>query len=185
MQNHLRRNLTTIMTAALIAASAHVTAFAAQASGPALVSGTEAAEDISKSGPSLRMSASVDPSDAPEMIRTKDGRTAKLAGIFKTTAYCFEDGNSSMTASGKHASVSHTVAADFSVLPQGTEIVVDGQVYKVEDTGVTGNVVDFYLDSAEACEEYGVQYKNIYIIEGSSQKSGNTGDEAQGPGRKN
>lgn len=155
MQINLRRNLSILMAAALMTTVFASPAYAAAATGPALESASVSelrAEDTAKA-PSSRT------------ISIPDGRKAHSAGTFRTTAYCYADNGSSMTASGKNARINHTVSADLDVLPLGTQIYVDGQVYTVEDTGVHGKTVDFYLDSAESCELYGVRYKDIYIID--------------------
>lgn len=163
MQINLRRNLTILMAAALMTVSPAATAFAAEATGPALESALKNQQKSEDTAETAVVDAAAD--TRSDIITTPDGRTARLAGEFKTTAYCYEDGGTSMTASGKQAQVDHTVSADLGVLPLGTEIYVDGQTYTVEDTGVHGNVVDIYLDSSESCVNYGVQYKNVYIIE--------------------
>lgn len=69
------------------------------------------------------------------------------------------------TASGTIPTEGRTIAADPSVLPYGTVVVVDGYEYVVEDTGgaMNGNAIDIYFSSHEAALEWGVQYKTIYI----------------------
>ena len=101
-------------------------------------------------------------------------------GEFKITAYCpcekccgywatvrptDENGDPIVyTASGKIAVQGVTVAADTSILPFGTVLVIDGQEYTVQDRGgmVKGNHVDIYFDSHEAAKEFGVQYMEIF-----------------------
>lgn len=102
-------------------------------------------------------------------------------GEFRTTAYCTcviccgiwsRDHPSRLgtdyvqkTASGTIPTAGRTVAADTSVLPFGTVLVIDGHEYIVEDRGsaVNGNTIDIYFDSHEDAVAYGVQYKTIYI----------------------
>lgn len=102
-------------------------------------------------------------------------------GEFRVTAYCTcvkccgvwsQDHPShagtdyvQKTASGTIPTAGRTIAADPSVLPYGTVIVVDGHEYIVEDAGsaVNGNTIDIYFSSHEAALEWGVQYKTIYI----------------------
>lgn len=104
-------------------------------------------------------------------------------GEFKITAYCpcekccgywatvrpaDENGEPIVyTASGKIAVQGVTVAADTSVLPFGTVLVIGGHEYTVQDRGgmVKGNHVDIYFDSHEAAKEWGTQYMEIFVKE--------------------
>lgn len=104
-------------------------------------------------------------------------------GEFKITAYCpcekccgywatvrpaDENGEPIVyTASGKIAAQGVTVAADTSILPFGTVLVIDGHEYTVQDRGgmVKGNHVDIYFDSHEAAKEWGTQYMEIFVKE--------------------
>lgn len=101
-------------------------------------------------------------------------------GVFKVTAYCscpkccgiWSDKHPSRigtdyvqkTASGAIPRPSHTIAADTSVLPFGTEVIMDGQIYTVEDTGngVRGKHIDLYMDDHEAALAWGVQRIELY-----------------------
>lgn len=51
------------------------------------------------------------------------------------------------TASGVMPTVNHTVAVDKSVIPLGSEVLINGTVYIAEDTGVKGNWIDIYVGS--------------------------------------
>ena len=104
-------------------------------------------------------------------------------GEFKITAYCpcekccgywatvrpaDENGEPIVyTASGKIAVQGVTVAADTSILPFGTVLVIGGHEYTVQDRGgmVKGNHVDIYFDSHEAAKEWGTQYMEIFVKE--------------------
>lgn len=104
-------------------------------------------------------------------------------GEFKITAYCpcekccgywatvrptDENGEPIVyTASGKIAVQGVTVAADTSILPFGTVLVIDGQEYTVQDRGgmVRDDHVDIYFDSHEAAKEFGVQHMEIFVKE--------------------
>ena len=58
-----------------------------------------------------------------------------------------------------------TVAADWSVLPAGTEIYIGGVGWRVvEDTGagIDGHTLDVYYDSHEAALGHGVQEAVVY-----------------------
>ena len=75
-------------------------------------------------------------------------------GEFEITHFCFceiccgkwSDG---ITASGTTATENRTIAVDPNVIPIGTEVVIDGQVYIAEDTGsaITGNRIDVFVAS--------------------------------------
>ena len=69
------------------------------------------------------------------------------------------------TASGTLPKEGRTVAADWDVLPAGTEIYLVGIGWRtVEDTGagITGDKLDLYMDSHEAALEFGVKEVEVY-----------------------
>jgi 3D (Asp-Asp-Asp) domain-containing protein len=87
-------------------------------------------------------------------------------GIYKLTAYCScskccgkSDG---ITASGTKATAGRTVAAKgFSF---GTELMINGDTYIVEDRGVGSGVVDIYFDSHEEALNFGVKYAKVFEV---------------------
>ena len=102
-------------------------------------------------------------------------------GEFKTSAYCScirccgvwssehpsrGDDYVQRTASGTIPEAGRTIAADWDVLPKGTEVIINGQTYIVEDTGsgVNGKHIDVFFDSHEEAREWGIQYCNVEII---------------------
>lgn len=98
-------------------------------------------------------------------------------GQFITTAYCpckkccgnysYEvTGKINTTASGTNPKSSHTIAADISILPFGTEVLIDGIIYTVEDTGsgVKGKHIDIYFDNHNEAVNYGKQTSTVYRI---------------------
>ena len=58
-----------------------------------------------------------------------------------------------------------SIAADTSLFPFGTELVIDGHKYIVQDRGgsIKGKHIDIYFSDHQAANEFGVQYKNVYI----------------------
>lgn len=106
-------------------------------------------------------------------------------GEFKLTAYCgcsiccgkwgenrpvdSEGKTIVMTAGGYRAVEGKTVAADISVLPYGTAIYIDGHEYTVQDRGgaINGNKIDIYFDNHQDAVNFGVQYKEIFVLKGS------------------
>lgn len=90
-------------------------------------------------------------------------------GAWTATAYCSceactTDGNG-YTASGTLATEGRTIACN--ALPMGTEVLIDGHTYVVEDTGYTpfGDAwVDIYFDSHDAALAFGVRTVDVYLI---------------------
>ena len=68
------------------------------------------------------------------------------------------------TRAGTIPEEGRTIAADWDVLPKGSEVVINGHPYIVEDTGsaVKGNHVDIFFESHEAACEFGIQQVDIY-----------------------
>ena len=91
-------------------------------------------------------------------------------GEFEITAYCpcetccgsYADG---ITASGHIAQEGITVAADTSVLPYGTEIMIDGEEYTVQDCGgaIKGNRIDIFFADHETALSYGRQIHELFV----------------------
>jgi len=103
----------------------------------------------------------------------------ELIGTFKATAYCpcveccgvwsaehpdRGDDYVQKTRSGTIPEEGRTIAADWSVLPEGSEVIICGHPYIVEDTGwaIKGNHIDIYFESHEEALEYGVQDVDLY-----------------------
>lgn len=68
------------------------------------------------------------------------------------------------TASGAVARQGVTVAADTSILPFGTVILIGGEEFTVQDVGggVDGKHIDIYFEDHQAAREFGVRYETIY-----------------------
>ncbi len=102
-------------------------------------------------------------------------------GEFRITAYCHcekccgdwskdrptdEDGKLLVyTASGELAVEGVTIAADTSILPFGTEVIIDDVRYIVQDRGkaIKNNRIDMYFENHQDALEFGVQYKEVFI----------------------
>ena len=89
---------------------------------------------------------------------------------FQVTGYCScticcGEKEERLTKSETVPRASHTVAADPSVIPLGTRIVIDDVVYTVEDTGkaVEGMRLDIFFDSHEEAVRYGRKEKYVYL----------------------
>lgn len=92
-------------------------------------------------------------------------------GEFKLTAYCpcvrccgKSDG---VTATGAKATSNRTIAVDTDVIPYGSIVIIDGAEYVAEDCGgaIKGNRIDVYFDTHKEALEFGIQHKNVSMIE--------------------
>lgn len=91
-------------------------------------------------------------------------------GTFTAYAYCPCEKccwkwSGGPTASGVMPEEGRTVAADWDVLPSGTEIYIEGVGWRtVEDTGsgIKGNSLDLYMDNHQDALEWGVQEIEVF-----------------------
>lgn len=87
-------------------------------------------------------------------------------GNFTLTAYCNcaqccgTAGNA--TASGSMPTSGHTVA--MAGVPFGTQLLINGTVYTVEDLGTPYGHVDIYFDSHAEALSFGLQYADVYQL---------------------
>lgn len=61
-----------------------------------------------------------------------------------------------ITATGAPAKMGRTVSVDPDVIPLGSEVLINGQIYIAEDTGVHGKHVDLYINSHDQALAMGV-----------------------------
>lgn len=98
-------------------------------------------------------------------------------GTYLTTGYCpcaaCCGKTNGVTASGVVARTNHTIAADTGILPFGTQVVINGKVYTVEDRGgaIRGNRIDIYFGSHQEALNYGKQYVRVYRYVGTSENA--------------
>ncbi len=89
-------------------------------------------------------------------------------GQFVVTAYCpcakCCGKTNGITASGTQATAGRTIAADTSRYPFGTQLVINGNVYTVEDTGsaIGGNRIDIFFNSHQEAINFGRQVIDVY-----------------------
>lgn len=90
-------------------------------------------------------------------------------GVYKITAYCGcakccgkTDG---ITASGTHVTAGRTIAAPPDI-PFGTQIIINGHTYTVEDRGgaIKGKRIDIYFETHEEALAFGVQNVEIFKV---------------------
>lgn len=90
-------------------------------------------------------------------------------GDWTITAYCPCEiccgaYSSGYTASGTLATAGRTIACN--ELPFGTQVMIDGCIYTVEDTGWSpyGQWIDIYFDSHDEALAYGMRTKEVYLV---------------------
>ena len=102
-------------------------------------------------------------------------------GKFKLTAYCSceiccnkwalnrpidENGNEIVYGSiGERLSEGYSIAVDPSVIPYGTEVIINGYTYKAQDCGgaIKGNRIDVYFEDHNRALEFGVQHAEVFV----------------------
>lgn len=94
--------------------------------------------------------------------------TEPSIGLFKVYGYCpcveccgKTDG---ITATGTQATANNTIAVDPEVIPYGTKVMIDGNIYTAEDCvgGIKGNTIDLFFNTHEEAQEWGVKYLEVY-----------------------
>ncbi len=93
--------------------------------------------------------------------------SGECLGTFTLTAYCGCSkcsGGHNLTATGTTPAEGRTIAADPSVLPYGTQVVIDGVVYTVEDcgSGVCGNHIDIFCATHDSALAFGRRTAKVY-----------------------
>ena len=94
-------------------------------------------------------------------------------GVCKLTAYCKENyphvcnnGSSNSTATGTVPTVGRTIAVDPSVIPYGTQVIINGHTYIAEDCGgaVKRNKIDILFETHKEALQFGVQYAEVFKV---------------------
>lgn len=97
-------------------------------------------------------------------VVTYDSPGLVYLGEYEITAYEY---TGSTCANGNYPTPWYTVACNS--LPFGTELYIDGVGYViVEDRGAdwhSSNWLDLYIGDIDACYEWGVQYRDVYLVE--------------------
>lgn len=88
-------------------------------------------------------------------------------GKYKITHYCpcsYCCGwSTGITASGTKATAGRTVGCNS--LPLGTKVMINGNVYTVEDTGgMSSNVIDIFCNSHQEALNKGTYYTDVYLV---------------------
>lgn len=102
---------------------------------------------------------------------TTTAQVMEYVGTFKVSAYCpcrlCTGKTNGITASGVKAQEGITVAADWSVLPVGTVIEIDGigqRIVQDKGSAIKGNRIDLYMNSHNDALNFGVQYLKVWRI---------------------
>lgn len=69
-----------------------------------------------------------------------------------------------ITAYGNTPVAGVTVAANPNFLPEGTRVEIDGHIYTVEDTGVSGKAIDIFCDTHQEAINRGTYQTTIKIM---------------------
>ncbi len=98
-------------------------------------------------------------------------QNGKSLGKFTITAYCtcriccgvYSGYN--RTASGTVPTSNHTIAVDTSVIPFGTKVIINGQVYVAEDRGgaIKGNRIDMFFMTHKEALQWGRRTIEVYL----------------------
>lgn len=97
---------------------------------------------------------------------SSEGKTS--IGSFKITHYCScyycSGGWGSSTSSGATPIPGRTIAVDPSVIPMGSRVIINGNIYVAEDVGgaIKGNKIDIYVSDHATALAYGVYYAEVY-----------------------
>lgn len=91
-------------------------------------------------------------------------------GFFEITGYCNCEictGENQLTFWETTPRAGHTAAADLEVFPLGTKLMIDGEIYVVEDTGtaLTGKKIDIFYETHEEALESGRRQAEVFRIE--------------------
>lgn len=98
-------------------------------------------------------------------------------GEFKLTAYCscekccgiwaYNRPNGVVYgAIGEELKEDYSIAVDPDVIPYGTEVIINGHIYKAQDCGggIKGNEIDIYFENHDEALSFGVQYAEIFLV---------------------
>lgn len=90
----------------------------------------------------------------------------KCCGIYALNRPKDENGKDIVYGSiGERLIEGYSIAVDPTVIPYGTEVIINGNKYVAQDCGsaIKGNSVDIYFESHKEASEFGVQYADVYI----------------------
>jgi 3D (Asp-Asp-Asp) domain-containing protein len=101
--------------------------------------------------------------EASKLIDQEVSRGSQIM-VMEATAYC----HGTITATGTKPTPGRTVAADPSILPYGTELIIDGVPgYVVEDCGgdIRGARLDIFVEDYATAINFGRRTVEVRILE--------------------
>ena len=107
--------------------------------------------------------------DIAEVNATED-MYGDYLGNYKLTYYCSCelccDVETGITATGTPVVEGQTIAVDPSVIPYGTQVIINGHVFTAEDCGgaIKGNRIDIYVNDHDRANALGVNYADVYLV---------------------
>ena len=107
--------------------------------------------------------------DIAEVNATED-MYGDYLGNYKLTYYCSCelccDVETGITATGTPVVEGQTIAVDPSVIPYGTQVIINGHVFTAEDCGgaIKGNRIDIYVNDHDRANVLGVNYADVYLV---------------------
>lgn len=110
----------------------------------------------------------VAPDITPAPIKEESPQKISL-GIFTTTGYCScevcSTGNN-LTYTETMPQAGHTIAADITIFPIGTKLMIGETIYTVEDIGssVTRNKIDIFYATHQEAAEHGVKQEEVFAV---------------------
>ena len=151
------------------AAEAEAEAARKQAAEAARVAAKADTDTSSSSGSSSSdSSASSTTTESPSASDTSSSSSSgTYLGRFKLTGYCScsictGQWSGGSTASGTTPTAGRTIA--MGGVPFGTKLMINGQVYTVEDRGTAYGHVDIFCSSHSEALSFGVQYADVYQL---------------------
>lgn len=105
-----------------------------------------------------------EPQEEAQAAETANEGGWQYFGVCTITHYCpcsICNGKWTGTASGAPLTPYRTAAC--GVLPFGTEVMVNGQIYVVEDTGVNGMWIDLCVSSHDEALQRGMYHSEVWI----------------------
>lgn len=135
----------------------------AEAQKSAQASASASTQDNSTS----QTSAAQTPDPTPTVDNSSSSSQGTYLGKFKLTAYCacsiccgkWSGGN---TASGTRPTAGRTIA--MAGVPFGTQLMINGHVYTVEDRGTAYGHVDVFMGNHSDALQFGLQYADVYQV---------------------
>lgn len=104
-----------------------------------------------------------------EIIIIEEPVTYNYMGEFTLTAFCpcvqCSGDWGTMTSTGTTAQAGRTIAVDPSVIPYGSEVIINGNTYVAEDCGggIKSKRIDVYFDTHQEALNFGVQSADVYV----------------------